>query len=144
MIGMLPILGHHALVLFDFGLSHSFISIVFVKHAMLELEPLHFVLSVSTPFGEIMLAKEKIKACQVEIANHALEITLIVLDMRDFDVILGMDWLAANYASIDYSHKEVIFTPSTRTNFKFKGAGAVVLPKIISAIKAHKLLNQGT
>ncbi|XP_038895973.1 uncharacterized protein LOC120084146 [Benincasa hispida] len=89
--GTLPILGHFALVLFDSGSSHSFISSMFVKHAMLELEPLHYVLSVSTPSGEIMLAKEKIKACQIEVASHTLDVTLVVLDMRDFDVILVMD-----------------------------------------------------
>ena len=99
-IGTLPILGHYTLVLFDSSSSRLFISSVFVKHAMLGLEPLHYVLSVSTPFGEIMLAKEKIKVCQVEIANRALWVTLIVLNMRDFDVILGMDWLAATHASI--------------------------------------------
>ena len=58
------------------------------------------ILSVSTPSGEVMLSREKIKACQVEIANHVLDVTLLVLDMRDFVVILGMDWLSANHASI--------------------------------------------
>ncbi|KAA0033187.1 ty3-gypsy retrotransposon protein [Cucumis melo var. makuwa] len=69
--GTLPILGHHAFVLFDSGSSHSFISSVFVQHVGLEVEPLSGVLSVSTPYGE------------------------------DFDVILGMDWLSTNHASID-------------------------------------------
>lgn len=45
----LPILGHYALVLFDSGSLHSFLSLVFVKHAMLELEPLHYLSSISTP-----------------------------------------------------------------------------------------------
>ncbi|KAL0556380.1 hypothetical protein IC582_004893 [Cucumis melo] len=104
--GTLPVLGHYALVLFDSGSSHSFISSAFVSHARLEVEPLHHVLSVSTPSGECMLSKEKVKACQIELAGHVIEVTLIVLDMLDFDVILGMDWLAANHASIDCSRKE--------------------------------------
>ncbi|KAG6676616.1 hypothetical protein I3842_15G160700 [Carya illinoinensis] len=28
-----------------------------------------------------------------------------------FNIILGMDWLASNYTSIDYSKKEVVFKP---------------------------------
>ncbi|KAL0556838.1 hypothetical protein IC582_005355 [Cucumis melo] len=104
--GTLPVLGHYALVLFDLGSSHSFISSAFVLHARLEVEPLHDVLSVSTPSGECMLSKEKVKACQIEIAGHVIEVTLLVLDMLDFDVILGLDWLAANHASIDCSRKE--------------------------------------
>ncbi|KAA0052782.1 ty3-gypsy retrotransposon protein [Cucumis melo var. makuwa] len=142
--GTLPLLGHYALVLFDSGSSHSFISSAFVLHARLEVEPLHHVLSVSTPSGECMLSKEKVKACQIEIAGHVIEVTLLVLDMLDFDVILGMDWLAANHASIDCSRKEVAFNPPSMASFKFKGEGSRSLPKIISAMRANKLLSQGT
>ncbi|KAL0536920.1 hypothetical protein IC582_025883 [Cucumis melo] len=142
--GTLPVLGHYALVLFDSGSSHSFISSAFVSHARLEVEPLHQILSVSTPSGECMLSKEKVKACQIEISGHVIEVTLIVLDMLDFDVILGMDWLAANHASIDCSRKEVTFNPPSLASFKFKGGGSKSLPQVISAIRASKLLSQGT
>ncbi|KAL0549222.1 hypothetical protein IC582_013703 [Cucumis melo] len=142
--GTLPVLGHYALVLFDSGSSHSFISSAFVLHARLEVEPLHHVLSVSTPSGESMLSKERVKACQIEITGHVIEVTLLVLDMLDFDVILGMDWLAANHASIDCSRKEVTFNPPSMVSFKFKGGGSRSLPQVISAIRASKLLSQGT
>ncbi|KAL0549558.1 hypothetical protein IC582_014043 [Cucumis melo] len=91
-----------------------------------------------------MLLKEKVKACQIEIAGHVIEVTLLVLDMLDFDVILGMDWLAANNASIDCSRKEVAFNPPSMASFKFKGEGSRSLPQVISAIRASKLLSQGT
>ncbi|TYJ97082.1 pol protein [Cucumis melo var. makuwa] len=90
-----------------------------------EVEPLSDVLSVSTPSGEVLLSKEKIKACQIEIANQMLDVTLLVLDMQDFNIILGMDWLSANHASIDCFRKEVVFNPPSRASFKFKGAGIV-------------------
>ncbi|KAL0541298.1 hypothetical protein IC582_021340 [Cucumis melo] len=142
--GTLPVLGHYALILFGSGSSHSFISSAFVLHARLEIEPLHHVLSVSTPYEENMLSKEKVKACQIEIVGHVIEVMLLVLDMLDFDVILGMDWLAANHASIDCSRKEVAFNPPLMASFKFKGEGSRSLPKVISAVRASKLLSQGT
>ncbi|TYK29800.1 ty3-gypsy retrotransposon protein [Cucumis melo var. makuwa] len=77
-----------------------------------------------------MLLKEKVKACQIEIAGHVIEVTLLVLDMLDFDVILGMDWLAANHAIIDCSRKEVAFNPPLMASFKFKGEGTTSLPKV--------------
>ena len=89
--GTLSILGYYAFVLFDSGSSHSFISSVFVQHVGLEVEPLSGVLSVSTPSREVLLSKDKIKTCQIEIANQMLYVTLLVLDMQDFNVILGMD-----------------------------------------------------
>ncbi|KAA0051742.1 ty3-gypsy retrotransposon protein [Cucumis melo var. makuwa] len=113
-------------------------------HVWLELEPLSSMLYVSTPSGKVLLSKEKIKACQIDIENDVLDVTLLVLDMRDFDVILGMDWLSAKNASINCSRKEVVFNPSSAASFKFKGVGTILLPKIISTMKASKLLNQGT
>ncbi|KAA0050576.1 histone H2B.3-like [Cucumis melo var. makuwa] len=79
--------------------SHSFIYSMFVWQMCLEVESLGSILLVSTPSGEVMLSRDKIKACEVEIANHVLDVTLLVFDMQDFDVILGMDWLSANHAS---------------------------------------------
>ncbi|KAL0554316.1 hypothetical protein IC582_008235 [Cucumis melo] len=73
-----------------------------------------------------------------------LDVTLLVLDMQDFDVILGMDWLSANHASIDCFGKEVVFNPPSGPSFKFRGANIVCIPKVISAMKASKLLSQGT
>ncbi|KAL0549949.1 hypothetical protein IC582_014444 [Cucumis melo] len=126
--GTLPILGHYAFILFDSVSSHSFISSVFVQHVGLEVEPLGSALSVSTPSREVLLSKEKIKACRVEIANHVLDVTLLVLDMQDFDVILGMDWLSANHASIDCFGKEVVFNPPSGPSFKFRGQAWYVYP----------------
>ncbi|KAA0059930.1 ty3-gypsy retrotransposon protein [Cucumis melo var. makuwa] len=125
--GTLLILGHYAFVLFDSGPSHSFISSVFVQHVGLEVESLSGVLSVSIPSGEVLLSKEKIKACQIEIANQMLDVTLLVLDMKDFNVILGMDWLFANHASIDCFHKEVVFNLPSKASFKFKGTGIILV-----------------
>ncbi|TYJ95735.1 ty3-gypsy retrotransposon protein [Cucumis melo var. makuwa] len=126
------------------GFSHSFISSAFVLHARLEVDSLHHVLSVSTSSGKCMLSKEKVKACQIDIAGHVIKVTLLVLDMLDFDVILGMDWLAANYASIDCSRKKVAFNPHSMVSFKFKGEGSRSLPQVISTMRASKLLSQGT
>lgn len=57
-----------------------------------------------------------------------------------YDVILGMDWLAKNHASIDCHKKEVIFTPPFKTEFKFKGTSLGTMPKVISMMKVKKLV----
>ncbi|KAL0549699.1 hypothetical protein IC582_014186 [Cucumis melo] len=113
-------------------------------HVGSEVEPLSGVLSVSTPSGEVLLSKEKIKACQIEIANQMLDVTLLVLDMQDFDVVVGMYWLSANHASINCFGKEVVFNPPSGPSFKFRETGIVRIPKVISAMMASKLLNRGT
>ncbi|TYJ99707.1 ty3-gypsy retrotransposon protein [Cucumis melo var. makuwa] len=101
-----PILGYYALVLFDSRSSHSFISTVYVRQIGLEVEPLGSILSVSTLSGEVMLSKDKIKGMS------------------------SMDWLSANYASIDCSRKEVVFNPHSVASFKFKGIVDTRKPKV--------------
>ncbi|KAA0067967.1 ty3-gypsy retrotransposon protein [Cucumis melo var. makuwa] len=77
--------------------------------------------------------------------RHRQELAAAWRTLRELPVCCScMDWLSANHASIDCFCKEVVFNPPSATNFKFKGAGTVVLPKVISALKANKLLNQGT
>ncbi|TYJ99893.1 gag protease polyprotein [Cucumis melo var. makuwa] len=58
--------------------------------------------------------------------------------------VIGMNWVSANHVSIDCSYKEVVFNPHSAASFKYKGAGTVVLPKVILAMKASKLPNQRT
>ena len=50
--------GHFALVLFDSGSTHSFVSEEFVELAHLEKELLEITLLVSTPAHELLLATQ--------------------------------------------------------------------------------------
>ena len=138
--GTLPVLGFHAFVLFDSGSTHSFISTTFVSCAQLGLEPLGYRLSVSTPSWEILVANERVQASQIVIAERPLEVVLIVLNMSDFVVILGMDWLAESHAIIDCRAKEVIFMPPNEQSFKFKGVESRSTPRIISTLKERKII----
>ena len=141
--GTLSILGYYARVLFDSGSTHSFISTNLVKHARVEVEPLGYGLSVGTPAGVSMEAFKRVKDCQLCVSNHTMDVTLIVLDMTNFDVILGMEWLAKNHASIDCFNKEVVFRPPGQPSFKFKGTREGTVSRIVSALKARKMLSQG-
>ncbi|XP_022932239.1 uncharacterized protein LOC111438602 [Cucurbita moschata] len=117
----LSILGYYARVLFDSRSTHSFISTNLVKYTRVEVELLGYGLSVGTPVGVSMEAFERVKDCQLCVSNHTMDVTLIVLDMANFDVILRMEWLAQNHASIDCFNKEVVFRPPGQPSFKFKG-----------------------
>ena len=142
-IGTLSILGHFAFTLFDSGSTHSFISMPFVVQAGFELEPLLHEMSVSTPAGVDLVSRDRVKDGQVIIGNQTLNVDLMVVNMTDFDVILGMDWLAENRASIDCRKKEVKFSPPTGPTFKFKGTNTGITPKVVSMMKAKKLVQQG-
>ena len=56
-----------------------------------ELESLLHEMSVSTPLGVDLVSRERVKDGQVIIWNQILSVDLMVVNMTDFDVILGMD-----------------------------------------------------
>uniref|UniRef100_A0A2N9H1P0 Reverse transcriptase n=1 Tax=Fagus sylvatica TaxID=28930 RepID=A0A2N9H1P0_FAGSY len=109
--GILPLFSTPARVLFDPGSTHSFISCGFVRNIARSPEPLEYELSVSTPLGDTLMSNLVLKSCMFCIEGRELSADLVLLGMHDFDVILGMNWLAAYHASVDCFEKEVVFRP---------------------------------
>ena len=80
-------------VLFDFGASHSFIAALVVVELGLEVEALEEPLYVSSPLGIRVRIGMICHGCELETSGILLTVDLRVMDMSEFDVILGMDWL---------------------------------------------------
>ena len=93
--GIMTIFGTPARILFDTG-SRSFVSTTFALHANRELVPLKNKLVVNTPLGEQIFRTSVFKGCEVVVEGVVLKANLIPLEMIDFDVILGMDWLSSH------------------------------------------------
>ena len=82
--------------MFDFGASHSFIVVSCVKDLGLEFETLEESLHVSSPLGTKVRVDQICRNCELEILGILLTVDLRVMDMSEFDVILGMDWLTTH------------------------------------------------
>ena len=54
---------------------------------------LDYILTVTTPVGKQAVCRIYYPNCSVLLGEVNLPADLIILDMHDFDVILGMDWL---------------------------------------------------
>ena len=67
---------------------------------------------------------------------------LILLDIHDFDVILGMDWLSRHHAMVDYYRKEVRFCRPGETKVVFYGLRKILPNSIMIAMKASKMLRK--
>ena len=80
-----------ARVLFDSGASHSFIAESVVIELGLEVEALEEPLYVSSPLGIRARIGMICRGCELEISGILLTVDLRVMDMSEFDVILGMD-----------------------------------------------------
>src|SRR5262249_17779533 len=98
-----------ARVLLDLGATHSFISLSFSMRIDQSAYRLKTPLSMSTPISDEIEVDIFYPSYLVFIEGKILPANLIVLHVMDFDVILGMDWLARHYATIDCRAKKVIF-----------------------------------
>lgn len=108
-------------VLFDTGASHSFISSTCAKSLELVCEPLATALSVMSPMGGCARVRSICKDCKIGMSNQRLTCDLRVMEMSNFDIILGMDWLSAHRAVIDCRQKKVVAHTQNGTCFQFKG-----------------------
>ena len=140
--GTLPVCGFDARVLFDPGSTHSFVAPAFALHFGKSREMLPFVLVVATPVGRSVACDFVYPRCTVQIGGTQLTASLIVLAMSDFDVILGMDWLAANRAVLDCFNKTVRLRSVDRS-VEFVGAKKPTSTRLISALKADRLMRSG-
>ncbi|GAV79840.1 RVP_2 domain-containing protein, partial [Cephalotus follicularis] len=96
-------------VLMDSGASHSFISASFASCLDVIPDCMPYILDVSTPTGASMYTDSVYRSFEMSMASISLYADLIVLPIRDFDVILGMDWLSAHRARMDCYNKLWIF-----------------------------------
>ena len=88
---IVPILGFEALVLFDSGPTHSFVSIIFVRLSRLIVRTLKPGLVVTTPLGKIVVSKRVVYECPTSICGRVLPTNLVILPMISYDVIHRMD-----------------------------------------------------
>ena len=94
-------------MLFDSGASHSFIAILVEIELGLEVEALEEPLYVSSPLGIRARIGMICRGCELEISGTLLIVDLRIMDMSEFDVTLGMDWLTAYRVVIDCKRMRV-------------------------------------
>ena len=120
-----------ARVLFDSGASHSFIVASIVIKLGLEVETLEEPLYVSSPLGNRARIGMICRGCELEISGTLLTVDLRIMDMSEFNVILGMDWLTAYRVVIDCERRRVTTYTQDGTRVVFQGDKHDMLPYIV-------------
>ena len=71
------------------------------------------------------------QGCELEISGTLLTVNLRIMDMSEFDVILGMDWLTAYRVVIDYERRRVTAYTQDGTRAVFQGDKHDIFPHMV-------------
>ena len=80
-------------------------------------EPLH----VNPPLGIRARIGTICRGCELEISGTLLTVDLRIMNMSEFDVILGMDGLTVYRVVIDYERRRVTVYTQDGTRMEFQG-----------------------
>jgi hypothetical protein len=100
MMGTFLVANHPAVILFDSGASHTFISKKFVEKHCIPYTESREGFTMHSPGGQIF-TKEVAFQVPITLAEQDFPTNMIVLKGQDIDVILGMNWLAQHKAILN-------------------------------------------
>ena len=102
MLGTFSINHHPAIILFDLGASHSFISSKFGARVGLDFCHTKGSYMISTPGGKVA-SNQIVKNALLKLGSKTIPTNLILLPLEGMDVILGMDWMNRHGVLLDIS-----------------------------------------
>nr|XP_027101108.1 uncharacterized protein LOC113720463 [Coffea arabica] len=142
--GTLPIFHRLAKVLIDPGATHSFVNPSFMSGIDVQPVRLPFDLEIRTPMGNRkVITSLAYKNCEFYIGEQKMVVDLISLDIKGYDVIIGMDFLGHHHAKLDCRAKVVEFCIPGEATLRLDVKGRLASSAMVSGIRARKMLSKG-
>ncbi|XP_070017056.1 uncharacterized protein [Nicotiana sylvestris] len=98
---------------------------------------------VSTPVGDSIVVDRVHRFCIVVFGGFETRVDLLLLDMVDFDVILGMDWLSLYHAILDCDAKTVTLDLPGLPHLEWRGTPGHSTRSVILYVKARRMVEKG-
>ena len=115
MSGIFSINHRPAVILFDSGASHSFISAKFGVKPGLDFCHTKSSYMISTPGGKIA-SNQIIRGVPLKLGSKIFPTDLVLLALEEMDVILGMEWMNRHGAVLDISSRAIELNSPTYGN----------------------------
>ncbi|XP_070026077.1 uncharacterized protein [Nicotiana sylvestris] len=142
-IGNISICGRDSLVLFDPGSTYSYVSSLFAHFLDIPRESLGTLVHVSTLVGNSVVVDSIYRSCVVIFCGFETRADLLLLDMTNFEFILGMDWLSPYHAILDCHAKTVTLAMLEFPRLEWKGSSVNTSSRVISFLKARHMVKKG-
>jgi hypothetical protein len=92
MTSIFSVYNQPTLILFDSGVSHSFISQKFSAKCQLHFYHTKGSFMIATPWGKIA-TNQLNQSVPIQLGSHIIKTTLLVLTLENVDIILGANWM---------------------------------------------------
>ena len=131
----------HALI--DPRSTHSYVCIEHVFIKMTAVEQLSYDVHITSSLRHSVNVNRVYKNCPIIIHDREFSADLITLPFREFDLILGMNWLSKHRAIIYCDKKIVVLRCSDQSEVIVHGVQSGPMSNVISAMQARRLLRKG-
>ncbi|VFQ85740.1 unnamed protein product [Cuscuta campestris] len=141
-LGMFTLFDTSIMALIDLGSTLSYVCMSMPVMPNISREDLDNPVIVSNPLGQSLRLTHVYHDCPLVVRGKNFPASLIELPHREFDVILGMDWLTANQAVVDYGEHTVRLRAEDGSDVLIRGELLPKAPIFISYIHARRLIRK--
>ena len=131
----------HALI--DPSSTHSYICTDIPNLGKLPRSETEYDILVTNPLGHSVIVNRVYRYCPIKIQEYEFLGDLIELSFREFDVILGIDWLSRHQSIVDCRMKRVTLKTPTEDEVTFIGERSNRLSNVISAATTRTMVRKG-
>ena len=131
----------HALI--DPGSTHSYIYTDIPTVKNLPRSGTEYDILVTNPLGHSVIVNRVYRYCPIRIREYEFPRDLIELSFKEFDVILGKDWLSRHQVIVDCRMKRVTLRTPNEDEVTIIGERSNHLSNVVSAATARKMVRKG-
>ena len=131
----------HALI--NPGSTHSYVCTDIPNLGNLPRSETEYDILVMNPLRHSVMVNKVYKDCPIRIREIEFLGDLIELSLREFDVILGMDWLSRHQVVVDCKMERVTFRTRSGEEVTFIDESSNYLSNVISAATARTMVRKG-
>jgi hypothetical protein len=106
MNGIFSVLNYPAVILFDSGASHSFISAKFSAKCQLTFYHTNGGITIATPGGWVATYQLN-RRVPIKLGSLVFKTTLLIMGLESVDIILRTDWLSWHHALTDVAARAI-------------------------------------
>ena len=142
-VGKFSIFETTVYALIDPDSTHSYVCTSIPSLGSLPKSETEYGILVTNPLRHSIIVNGVYRDCPIKIQEYEFPRDLIKLSFREFDVILGMDWLSQHQVVVDCRMKRVTLRTPSGEEVTFIGERSNALSNVISATIARIMVRKG-